>query len=597
MYYSFNITSLEIMKEHYLTSILLLVIAFSQSQVQPVGSAIIQNSSICNIGECTMLTANYSRIYSTTDYTVARNSEFSPFPFTGGTNINVPPAPNNDDFWADIVRLPFAFSYYNQSYTDVHLSSNGLISFASHAFAEPCYWLQNSSYTLPNTDIYPNSIYGVYQDIHFFQRTQISSINYYILDTGINAAPNRVFVYNVYEMPMFPAPSAPATGLQTSQIVLHETTNIIEVNVLKRVPSIAWSEGAGLIGIQNSNATKFSVPPGRNTGAWTAQNESWLFLPGGVEVPAFQTWSQGGVEIGSGEQISVCPTQQITNYELKTTYTTADGSILTATNNHSVTVGQLIVGEPNNLFVCGDQQTVNLAVNSTAVAANEAVEDFTITYYITLADAVNDQYSNRIVTPANFVFSPAGQTIYMNIRSLFGSGCSAVKQFQITVQDAAIPTGDANQYFTPGQTLNDLEVTGTNIIWYDAETGGNLLPATTLLQDGVTYYAENANSNSCETKQALAQRLAVTVHFALANSSFNKSKLTVYPNPANGLITVSYSENLSRIEIYNAFGQLVKTQNATDKELKLDVSYLANGVYFAKIASGNNNTTVKIVKN
>lgn len=42
---------------------------------------------------------------------------------------------------------------------------------------------------------------------------------------------------------------------------------------------------------------------------------------------------------------------------------------------------------------------------------------------------------------------------------------------------------------TAGATLNDINITGVNIKWYDAELAGNLLAGTTPLQDNSNYYA------------------------------------------------------------------------------------------------------------
>ena len=65
------------------------------------------------------------------------------------------------------------------------------------------------------------------------------------------------------------------------------------------------------------------------------------------------------------------------------------------------------------------------------------------------------------------------------------------------------PTGAANQSLCNGATIADLQVTGTTILWYDAATGGNLLPTTTLLVDGATYYASQT-ANGCESISRLA---------------------------------------------------------------------------------------------
>lgn len=55
-------------------------------------------------------------------------------------------------------------------------------------------------------------------------------------------------------------------------------------------------------------------------------------------------------------------------------------------------------------------------------------------------------------------------------------------------------------------TLNSINLTGQNIKWYDALTTGSLLPNTTPLQNGATYYASQT-INGCES-----DRTAVLIH-------------------------------------------------------------------------------------
>lgn len=77
----------------------------------------------------------------------------------------------------------------------------------------------------------------------------------------------------------------------------------------------------------------------------------------------------------------------------------------------------------------------------------------------------------------------------------------------INIQNTLAPTGNTNQPFCSGQnaTIANIEITGTLIKWYDAMTNGNLLPETTNLQDGETYYASQTE-NTCESP-----RLGITV--------------------------------------------------------------------------------------
>ena len=68
----------------------------------------------------------------------------------------------------------------------------------------------------------------------------------------------------------------------------------------------------------------------------------------------------------------------------------------------------------------------------------------------------------------------------------------------ISIQNTPTPTGDANQSFcsTQNATLNDINITGANIKWYDASN--NELPNTSLIADNATYYASQT-VNSCES--------------------------------------------------------------------------------------------------
>jgi hypothetical protein len=77
--------------------------------------------------------------------------------------------------------------------------------------------------------------------------------------------------------------------------------------------------------------------------------------------------------------------------------------------------------------------------------------------------------------------------------------------------------------------------------------------------------------------------------------SLNKS-IAIYPNPTNGIITISSIDNspVDKIEIVDVLGKIVsvKTENTL-----IDISEITNGVYVLKIYSGENVFVKKIIKN
>src|SRR5690554_5589039 len=70
----------------------------------------------------------------------------------------------------------------------------------------------------------------------------------------------------------------------------------------------------------------------------------------------------------------------------------------------------------------------------------------------------------------------------------------------------AAPGGDADQFFEAGDTLDYLVVYGGNLTWYSDAAGTNVIPNTTLLVNGTTYYVKQT-LNGCDS-----DLLGITVH-------------------------------------------------------------------------------------
>ncbi|MEJ0030048.1 MAG: hypothetical protein WDO15_06615 [Bacteroidota bacterium] len=80
--------------------------------------------------------------------------------------------------------------------------------------------------------------------------------------------------------------------------------------------------------------------------------------------------------------------------------------------------------------------------------------------------------------------------------------------FTPTQFSVAIPTGEAVQTICISGTLADLKITGDNIKWYDAASGGSILPSTTVVEDGKHYFA-GATKHLCEAPTRLDVKVIV----------------------------------------------------------------------------------------
>src|SRR5690554_109396 len=355
-------------------SLLFSISAFSQAPGCPNVEITADRTELTCEEPCTLLTADYLLTGETTSYRVDPIFYAPPFPFTGGagsTNITA------DDRWSETIDLGFEFCFFGESYTKALISSNGAITFSingevpngRYSPSTPAgYPLSgtvpgnNGSYTGIGSD--PRAvlgIFGVLQDTNPATSFSGWSINYEI----IGAEPCRMLVFNMYRLGQFSCNTN--VGEQTYQMVLYETTNVIDVYVQDRTPCNNWHNGNGVIGIQNHNGTVGYTPPGRNTGNWSAHNEAWRFTPSGepnVEV----NWYDGAYNlVGSGPTLLVC---EPGTYTAVADYTSCTGDI--ASDEDSVTVTrdldfEVDLGE--DISVCGGEDVILDATPTPPTAA------------------------------------------------------------------------------------------------------------------------------------------------------------------------------------------------------------------------------------
>lgn len=174
--------------------------------------------------------------------------------------------------------------------------------------------------------------------------------------------------------------------------------------------------------------------------------------------------------------------------------------------------------------------------------------------------------------------------------------CTSLVRTKVTatVNHTAAPTGNTSQELCGNKTLADIIVNGSNIKWYDASTGGNLLPDSTPIVYGTTYYATQTISG-CESPSRLA--VTVTNGTCLGVNNTGKSGIKVYPIPVvEDLYLETDGRKILSVEIYTASGQKImmkKTQNDKDK---LDFRPYPSGIYLVRIIMENEIKTVKVIK-
>ncbi|MNE73768.1 hypothetical protein D3C80_1697960 [compost metagenome] len=70
----------------------------------------------------------------------------------------------------------------------------------------------------------------------------------------------------------------------------------------------------------------------------------------------------------------------------------------------------------------------------------------------------------------------------------------------------------------------------------------------------------------------------------------------MYPNPVKDVLTLSYSQNITNVSIFNLLGQQVINKALDNSEAQIDMSVLPQGAYLVKVNVQNQVKTIKVIK-
>ena len=85
----------------------------------------------------------------------------------------------------------------------------------------------------------------------------------------------------------------------------------------------------------------------------------------------------------------------------------------------------------------------------------------------------------------------------------------------------------------------------------------------------------------------------------LGLEDFSLNATSVYPNPSSGEFYIKTKTNLSKVNLYNQTGALVKTIDITDdsKEVRVNTSGIQSGVYFLELLNNAEKSWKKVIVN
>ncbi|UPT71532.1 MAG: T9SS type A sorting domain-containing protein [Flavobacterium sp. JAD_PAG50586_2] len=222
------------------------------------------------------------------------------------------------------------------------------------------------------------------------------------------------------------------------------------------------------------------------------------------------------------------------------------------------------------------------------VTLNAAATGGTLNWYAAATGGSVLGTGSNFTTPS----ISASTTYYVEVTN--GTCTSARIAVTASINPVSAPSGNANQQFCAGETVGLLVITsGTNIVWYNAATGGTVVPNGTLLVSGTTYYASQ-NNGTCESPARLA--VTATLGNCLGNDEFAFSQIKLWPNPVNDMLNITNTELMSKVTLIDMLGRVLSANEVNDLETKVDMARYPTGTYLVQVTIDNAVKTFKVIK-
>jgi Secretion system C-terminal sorting domain/PKD-like domain len=245
--------------------------------------------------------------------------------------------------------------------------------------------------------------------------------------------------------------------------------------------------------------------------------------------------------------------------------------------------GTLCSGTNNQLF--GAATAPSTGVKYTWSATNAVIN----------ATGNNGQYS--IIS-----FPNSGTATITLTATIAGSGCISHESVNVTVSSSMAPSAKV-VYYNQQFIYMDNNIDSYQWGYDDAGTFASTVLTGQVFQsypitnpDMVNrYYWVKTSRNGCVQKTYYNTLLAVS------NVQPGNANITVTPNPASGLVTVSISGaqgNTTEVAIVNMLGQTLKTLTASARNINFDVADMPAGCYLVNCAQdGVKIATARFIKN
>ena len=369
-----------------------------------------------------------------------------------------------DDRYSSVINIGFPFPFYGATYNTLIASTNGYISFDVSKAGAFAHWTIGAD--LPSATYDRAMIMGPYHDLDPSVGTSPTQRIQY---QTFGVAPHRRWILSFYRVPLFSV-ACNALIENTHQIVLYESTGVIEILVFSKQICPGWNSGRAILGIQDWTRTQSIMAPGRAAianGSWgtTNMNESWRFEPaagaslfkrvelvdlGGTILSTGTTLPAGPGRLEASFPNTCVPAAGVTTYIIRSVYTKIDDPLTEVFGTDTIRVSRatgVTVTSATTGTLCNGATDGTITINPTSGTAH-------FTYSLDGAAGVTG--------PAPYTFTglaagPHSVTITDN------NGCTSVANVNVAAGPAMTTTVNKTDALCNGTTTGTITVTPPTI--------------------------------------------------------------------------------------------------------------------------------------
>jgi hypothetical protein len=554
----------------------------------------------------------------------------------------------SDDDVSGTVPLGFTFNFFCNSYTGCQIVSNGYITFDLATFVNGC--CQGG--TIPSSS-QPNDIVALSWNDWYPPGAGI------IAYETIGTAPNRMFIVTYTNIPHCctsgpPDNSGQIVLYETSNIIDIYTGHITSDGspATEGIEDASGSNGTAVPGrnstqwTTNNTAYRFlpytAAPPTAISGNTVmCEGELQTYIAATAPGASSYNWSIPSGWNGSSTTATLVANVG-TSGTLSVTATYTCGTSAPAVLNISAIASPVVTLSPvSPNIICSGEQVVITGSAQGAVIYTLLPSNMVGTPPFTVQPGSSTTYTLRGMNNSNcvsfnnasalvtvkstptisvnsgsiclgnpFVMNPTGATQY-TFSSLFhivtpsavgthtysvvgtnSTGCISDEVISTVVVNP-IPNISAlasNATVCPKESAT---LTASGATSYSWDVGGSTA-VITVTPNGSTVYTVTGTQAGCSKTATVSVAVNVCVGIEELNS-FEKSDVTVYPNPSNGEFTINTSKVINAV-IYDMAGKVVYEKQLIEGAHKVNLNNFPGGKYLFKATSNGKQQTVVLIK-